>query len=696
MSSGFYKRYIPPPKSSKAEDKLAKRPAPEPVFSEKPAKRPTPEPESSNHPQRDLSKGQGGGKEMPFDASPVQKHGLTPLPQPLPAAEGPKALVSSALPDWIRNPTIASSFSSEPFKKLSLSPDIVSNLRKNGFTIANGLQTAMLPMLLPGAVGLKRDICVSAATGSGKTLAYVLPLIENLRDRPVRRLRGLIVVPTRELVNQARDTLESCSAGIGVKVETVVGNQSLKEERDQLIKKGQRYDPPAYKAEQEKEIDEDQDLMNWDFDAVLDPNDGFDRWSDHVLDYSSKFDILVCTPGRLVDHIQSTKGFSLEHVQWLVIDEADKLLDESFQQWVDVVMPQLHHLPPIDPEEEQLLKTFHIPRQREIRKIILSATMTRDVSKLMSLKLRWPRMVVLEGGKGIDELRDDQTAPSHEERLETPTTLFEFAMAVKKIEDKPLYLLQLLRGHSCAPTSEPLAKEGKAGIDAKDVSDTDDILDYDDSSSSDPTSLSGLESESQSPSSRKRSTTALLLKGPKTRDANKGSEPIRGTLVFTNSSESALRLARLLSLLLPSHSAQIAALTKVPSEKKGRKTLNAFRGGELSIVIATDLASRGLDIPNLSHVINYDLPTSLNSYVHRVGRTARAGKEGKATTLYEHRQGKWFWDNIAWTKSLARARKVARINVGLQASRDERDRYEEALQTVGREALGTFGHEKAS
>ena len=705
MASQFYKRYVPPPKVPKIEDQPNQTPALKPAegshhlpkrskegsgISANSMKKPKTNKILAKQPlleQENTERLTNVSSLMPENAGrliesvipesetnlAIEKHGLTPLPQPTQIEECPRVSISSALPEWIRAPIIASSSNEIPFDRFrgedSMSGKIVSNLSKNGFANANGLQSAILAMLLPGYQGREcysGDICIGAATGSGKTLAYALPLVESLRRKPVTRLRGLIVVPTRELVTQARETFQMCAAGTGIKIGTAVGNRSLKDEQALLIQKDQRWDPKAYQAVQEKEVDEDEELMNWDLDAVLGPQDEFKCWPDHVLEYSSMADILICTPGRLVEHIKSTKGFHLHHVQWLVIDEADRLLAESFQEWVGIVIPELEYLPPLNTLEQEIYKTYHIPRGREVQKIVLSATMTRDVSKLMSLRLKRPRLVVLESSRDTTEnqYKGEGDLPQ-EESIELPRTLREFAMAVANVEDKPLCLLQLLN-------ELPNAERGEHQEETENLDGDIELEDFVDSVD------------------QKRSYSEPFPSDPPSNAAKTGPKgkqtSIPATLVFANSNENALRLARLLAILLPEQ--QIRALTKSPGNKNGRKTLQMFRRGQLSVIVATDLASRGLDIPDLAHVVNYDLPTSLNSYVHRVGRTARAGKKGRAVTLVEHRQAKWFWNDIARTKSIIRAKNVARMDGRLQIGEQDRKRYEEALSILGQESMG--------
>ncbi|MCJ1457986.1 ATP-dependent RNA helicase dbp6 [Mycoblastus sanguinarius] len=581
----------------------------------------------------------------------IELHGLEPLPQPTPSENTLKVHPRSALPSWLQTPISVSSTGMTPLEDLPISDNVINYLKKQGYPTALPIQAAVLPMLLPGPKHYSGDICISAATGSGKTLAYALPMVESLRGRPITRLRGLVVVPTRELVTQAKQMLEVCNGKKGLKIGTAVGSKSLREEQGLLVQKSQRYDPEAWKAEQENEVEEDEELLNWDLDSSLGPNENLELFFHHVLEYTSKVDILVATPGRLVDHLQSTKGFSLEHIQWLVVDEADRLLDEGFQDWVDAVMPSLEYLAPQDAVKKEMLDMFRMPEKRNVQKIILSATMTRDVSRLTALKLWRPRLVVLEGQEKttLDENPGDLDT---EERIEIPPTLEEDGISIptKDGDYKVLYLIKLLD-----TSSDPL--------------------------------LRGNAEEAQHPSNNNNNIFPAEHDPP-------DKSPLHGVLIFTKDNENASRLARLLELLRPTWKPRIGTLTKssTTSSRGGRKkkSLAAFSRNELSILIASDRASRGLDIPDLAHVINYDMPNSVTSYIHRVGRTARAGKRGRATTFVEHNQGRWFWTDPAGVAKMngGAARKVVRREWKLDVSKAERETYEAALETVGQEARG--------
>lgn len=594
-------------------------------------------------------------------------HGLEPLPQPAPAEEGPRASVLAALPQWLREPTTVASSASVPFANLSLRSTSVDTLTTKGFKDALAIQSAVIP-LLQGSKRHDGDLCISAATGSGKTLAYALPLVEALREKHGHRLRGLIVVPTRELVAQAKETLDMLTGDTGLQVATAVGSKTMVEEQTALMTERVRYDPQQYRIEQAKVIDEDQELMNWDFDDIV--REKSEVIPDHVVQHGSKVDILICTPGRLVEHLKSTKGFTLEHIQWLVIDEADRLLDESFQDWVDTVIPELEYMPTLSDVEHKLQMGSPFNRQRIVQKVILSATMTKDVGKLVPLKLRRPKLVVMEGNSVHAGQADDEG----KEALELPDTLIEYAVPIEDSSTKPLGLLKIME----TPLPDTTTRLSKSTSSTQDpgTSDTDYTSDSDSSSSS---------TSSSSSSSISNTKTSQPTPSP----------PLHGTLIFTRDNENALRLSRLLSLLRPTLAPFISTLTKSTTSTGGRKTLTRFQKDKLSILVASDRASRGLDIPNLARVINYDVPSSLVSYVHRVGRTARAGREGVAITLVEGHQARWFWNEVARTERVGRGReggesdgKVRRWNLDVTVGEAEMGRYENAIKQLGDEAMG--------
>ncbi|KAF8247495.1 DEAD-domain-containing protein [Wilcoxina mikolae CBS 423.85] len=497
------------------------------------------------------------------EASAVEATGLEPLPQPEPT-KAPKPISAlSFLPPWLKEPTSVSPTTRTPFPSISgLSPKLQSRLAALSLTEAFAVQTAVLPLLLERG----GDLCISAATGSGKTLAYVLPIIQSLSSRVVTRLRAIIVVPTRELVQQVNSTATSLASGTGLKVGTAIGSRSLAAEQGLLM------------ANEDGEV-------------------------------SSKIDVLITTPGRLVEHVRATPGFDLTWVKWLVIDEADRLLAQSFQEWVDVVIVGLeeaatkHNLERIAGVDLGDLGLR--PRRREgeiVRKVVLSATMTRDVGKLAGLRLRKPKLVVVEDPP-LPEGEDVEMGDGLDEELEqfsVPAGLREHVTPVDNVEYKPLYLIYLLR-----------------------------------------------------------------LQEIKT-----------GALVFVKSNEGAARLAKLLETVGEASSSSSSSSSSTSSpftvglvtgemEKKRReKVLKRFSKGEVDLLVCSDLISRGLDLPNIRHIINYDIPASTRAYVHRVGRTARAGNEGDAWTLLGNNEARWFWRNIG--KAIRRAVAVRKVPVVLE------------------------------
>ncbi|KAJ4349091.1 ATP-dependent RNA helicase dbp6, partial [Neurospora sp. IMI 360204] len=489
---------------------------------------------------------------------------------------------------------------------LGISAEAAKILATKGFKDAFAVQTAALPLLLP-TPDLQGDVVVAAPTGSGKTLAYVLPMVQDIALSQTTKLRGVIVLPTRDLVQQVQQACEACAAafagsndGKRVKVGTAMGNRPFKEEQGVIMGTEQKYDPKGY----QKWLERQKQLVDLDGDSEEEEDLELELKRPlpyHVIQHVPKVDILICTPGRLVEHITKTKGFTLDYVRWLVVDEADKLLAQDFQQWLDVVNEKLAVSKPG-------ARDFAANNKTGPRKVILSATMTRDITLLNGLKLSRPKLVVLEGAKAGD--------------LAIPATLKEHAIKIAEPSLKPLYLVDLLQSKYLVPVNGEDVAAGSESS-SSDSSDSD-------SSSSDSDSDSDAEPTTRKAKSMSKPTTS------------KAAFPTTA-LIFTASNQSALRLSRLLSLLLPSLAPLIGTLTSSTKTSVRLRTLRAFTSGKLRILVASDLVSRGIDLSNLDHVINYDLPLSETSYVHRVGRTARAGREGKAWTLVEWAEARRFW-----------------------------------------------------
>ncbi|KAI5798348.1 ATP-dependent RNA helicase dbp6 [Pyronema domesticum] len=486
----------------------------------------------------------------------IQATGLVALPQPEPVKASKPISALASLPSWLKEPISVSPTTRTPFPEIpGISPKLQARLASLNFPQAFAVQTAVLPLLLEkGGKGVG-DLCISAATGSGKTLAYLIPIIQSLSSRGVTRLRSIIVVPTRELVQQVHATATSLASGTGLKIGTAIGSRSLAVEQGLLVSH----------------------------------DDG---------EVSSKIDILITTPGRLVEHVRATPGFELTWVKWLVIDEADRLLAQSFQEWVDVVIVGLeeaankHAVPSVAGVD---LGDLGLRSQRRrsdvVRKIVLSATMTRDVGKLAELRLRQPNMIVVEDPPLPDEAGGDDV-DEELEQFSAPAGLREHVTPVDNVEYKPLYLLYLMRQHNI-----------KTGV-----------------------------------------------------------------LIFVKSNEGAARLAKLLETVGEANDAEkytVGLVTGEMEKKRREKVLKRFAKGEVNFLVCSDLISRGLDLPNIRHIVNYDIPASTRAYVHRVGRTARAGNEGDAWTMLGNNEARWFWRNIG--KSIRRLNPVNKIPITLEA-----------------------------
>ena len=625
---------------------------------------------------------------------PVIAKGLEPLPQPENPPEVEEAPTYSSLPPWLANPLRTSTSERARFADLGIKPDLLRTLEQHNYKEAFAVQSTVIPLLLEGKDNHPGDLCISAATGSGKTLSYVLPLVTSLAPRPASRLRGLIVVPTRELVKQAREACELCASGSHLHIGSAVGNVAIKEEQKLLMRVDQVYNPATVAHRQQTGL-QGNDWMDFSLeDCVSEAVDSTGFLPGYIQRPEPNVDILICTPGRLVDHIRYTKGFTLKHLEWLVIDEADRLLNESFQEWVDVVMGSLdaRQAPETFGPGGKLLCDLGLSVETNPpKKVVLSATMTRDITKLNSLRMANPKMVIVGAEDVVDS--EDPAAAHPDAHFTLPPTLREHVVAVGDGSQKPLYLLRLLLSNIKVGGDTKLPATTSDSSSSDDTSDDSTSSDED---SDDETSSSGSDSDSDSESdSDSDSSDSSSDESSDSEDSEPHSPkpvvpqgPPRTTvLIFTKSSESASRLSRLISMLHPPIASRVGTIIKSNKSSASRKTLTAFRQGRISIIVATDRASRGLDLPSLTHVVNYDVPTSITTYVHRVGRTARAGREGSAWTLVAHREGRWFSNEIAANVDgrITRMSSIDRVNVTPEALRPLQGKYAAALDKLEQE-----------
>ncbi|KAI9096943.1 P-loop containing nucleoside triphosphate hydrolase protein [Phlyctochytrium arcticum] len=350
------------------------------------------------------------------------------------------------------------------FASLGLLPQLVEACADVGYKTPSEIQREALPHALEG-----RDIIGLAQTGSGKTAAFALPILHRLFADP-QPFYACVMAPTRELAFQISEQFQALGVKIGVRCAVLVG--------------------------------------------------GMDMMAQSIA-LSKRPHIIICTPGRLVDHLENTKGFSLRTLKYLVMDEADRLLDLDFGA-----------------EIEKVLKV--IPKDRNT--FLFSATMTSKVEKLQRASLSNPVKV---------EVATKYT---------TVDTLLQYYLffPFKHKECYLAYLLNDLAGQTC--------------------------------------------------------------------------------IVFTLTCVSAQKL----SLMLRNLGFQAVSLHGQMTQTKRLGSFNKFKSGARNILIATDVASRGLDIPGVDVVINYDVPQSSKDYIHRVGRTARAGKSGKSVTLVTQYDVEWY------------------------------------------------------
>lgn len=457
-----------------------------------------------------MSPGDLTTNELEMAAEPEQ-HPLEQIPQPAIVrtnsfAQTPGEHKSAA---WINADKVHYDNSmSKPFSSYSedLQPRLLHNIEKyfstNSFPIQTALLDRMLPVLNVSMATTKKhltrrvgDILVNASTGSGKTLGYSIPIVQLLSKRTVNRLRVLIVVPTKLLINQVYETISKLSQGTGLIISMAKLENSVKEEHKKFLQ--------------------------------LEP------------------DVLIVTPGRLVDHLQM-KSVSLKNLMMLVLDEADHLLNQSFQNW----FPELTNRIKAD-------KTDQMPGN--VIKMVFSATLTTNTGKLHGLQLYNPQLFMMDSIKLYN----------------LPVRLQEYNIDIPSAKSsyKPLVLLRLLD----------------------------------------------------------RLTGAKIL-------------------VFAKSNEASLRLASLLNIMIEKglgKACDIASINSNNTRAQNKKMVNEFALSDKNlknrVLITTDLMSRGIDIDDITEVINYDLPIASQQYIHRCGRTARAQSEGNAYNLLVGRGERKFW-----------------------------------------------------
>ncbi|KAI5965527.1 DBP6 [Candida margitis] len=308
---------------------------------------------------------------------------LIPLPQPQLPRDRKLTSTSqfSKNLDWLTTPQYVTPDEKHSFSDLGLDEVVLNNLASLGYAEAFAVQVNVLKMMLPEIRANKKrpdafgDILVNASTGSGKTLAYSIPLIQALHNRIVPRVRAIILVPTKPLINQVKTTMLQLSQGTSLSVVGLKNDVSIAEESEKL--------------------------------KVSVP------------------DIVISTPGRLVEHL-NLGSISLSSLRFLVIDEADRLLNQSFQNWSSVLTNKLDEQQHYDISEKWSLK---------VQKLVFSATLSTDAGKLSTLKFHKPRLIIV-----------NDTRQLVNEMFSVPSSLSEYIiqLGVAKNSIKPLILAKFL------------------------------------------------------------------------------------------------------------------------------------------------------------------------------------------------------------------------------------------------------------
>ncbi len=347
------------------------------------------------------------------------------------------------------------------FDTLGLSAELLRAISEQGYTEPSPVQRKAIPIILQG-----KDVLAGAQTGTGKTAGFTLPLLQRLSENPLnngrRPVRALVLTPTRELAAQVGASVQTYGRHLPLQSAVVFG--------------GVKINPQIAKLRR-------------------------------------GVDILVATPGRLLDHA-SQRTVDLSQVEILVLDEADRMLDMGFIHDIRKVMAML-------------------PGKDARQTLLFSATFSNEIKQLANGLLNRPEL--------IEVARRNTTAEKIEQRV------------------------------------HPVDKH------------------------------------------RKRELLSHMI----------GAHDWRQVLVFTRTKHGANRLAQ----QLEKDGLSAAAIHGNKSQGARTRALAGFKSGNVRVLVATDIAARGLDIDQLPHVVNFELPNVPEDYVHRIGRTGRAGNEGEAVSL---------------------------------------------------------------
>ncbi|KAM9259999.1 ATP-dependent RNA helicase DDX51 isoform 2-T2 [Cariama cristata] len=282
----------------------------------------------------------------------------------------PVQKVQPFLPQWLAQPKLVQKRIKDnliPIRDVpGIHPRLLKKLQMNGIESFFPVQAEVIPAILQSASNgylmgqggyRPKDICVSAPTGSGKTLSFVIPIVQVLLDRVVCQVRALVVLPTKELAQQVSKVFNIYTDGTGLKVVLITGQKSFAKEQEMLVQK-------------------------------------------KVTGYCSLADIIVATPGRLTDHINQTPGFSLTQLRFLIVDEADRMIDDMHQNCLNQIVKAAFQVENDSGSNMLFQRTKPGPitaassccPQIPLQKLLFSATLTQDPEKLQQLDLFHPRL----------------------------------------------------------------------------------------------------------------------------------------------------------------------------------------------------------------------------------------------------------------------------------------------------------------
>lgn len=361
------------------------------------------------------------------------------------------------------------------FSDLNLNPKVLKAISEAGYESPTPIQAGAIPPALEG-----KDVLGIAQTGTGKTASFTLPMISLLaRGRARARMpRSLVLCPTRELAAQVAENFDAYTKHLKLTKALLIGGVSFKEQ-EAIIDKG--------------------------------------------------VDVLIATPGRLLDHFERGK-LILSDVKVMVVDEADRMLDMGF-------IPDIERIFGLTPFTRQTL--------------FFSATMAPEIERITNTFLSAPARI---------EVARQATAS---ENIEQGVVMFKASRRDREASEKRKVLRELIKLEGDTCTNAIIFCNRKTDVD-------------------------------------------ICAKSMKKYGLN--AAPIHGDL----------------------------------EQSQRMKTLESFRNGELQFLVASDVAARGLDIPDVTHVFNFDVPGHAEDYVHRIGRTGRAGRDGKAVMIVSPRDEKAF------------------------------------------------------